>query len=58
MVQKHEDGVPLEAEKYGPLKRIRRRYGEHLQDPLHDLGISPPRIPIKELTLDPLRSRG
>lgn len=58
MVQKHEDGVPLEAEKYGPLKRIRRRYEEHLQDPEHTLGISPPRIPIKELTLDPLRARG
>jgi hypothetical protein len=58
MEQKHEDGVPLEAEKYGPLKRIRRRYGEHLLDPDHVLGISPPRIPIKELTFDPLRARG
>jgi hypothetical protein len=58
MVQKHEDGVPVAAEKYGPLKRIRRRYEEHLRDPDHTLGISPPRIPIKELTLAPLRSRG
>lgn len=58
MVQAYEDGKPLEAEKYGPLKRIRRRYQEHLQDPDHKLGISPPRVPIKELTFDPLRSRG
>lgn len=58
MVEKHEDGVPLESEKYGPFKRIRRRYGEHLEDPNHTLGISPPRIPIKELSLAPLRARG
>lgn len=58
MVQKHEDGVPLEAEKYGPLKRIRRRYGEHLEDPEHTLGISPPSCPLKQLSFDPLRTRG
>jgi hypothetical protein len=58
VLQKYEDGVPLEAEKYGPLKRIRRRYGEYLEDPDHTLGISPPRIPLKQLSFLPLRSRG
>jgi hypothetical protein len=58
ILQSYEDGKPLEAEKYGPLKRIRRRYQEYLQDPGHTLGISPPRIPIKELSFDPLRQRG
>lgn len=58
MVQDHEDGKPLEDEKYGPLRRIRRRYAEHLQDPTHELGIAPPRVPIKELSFDPLRQRG
>lgn len=58
MVQAHEDGVPLEQEKYGPLRRIRRRYGEHLQDPDHTLGIAPPQCPLKQLTFDPLRARG
>jgi len=58
ILQSYEDGKPLEAEKYGPLKRIRRRYQEYLQDPEHTLGISPPRIPIKELSFDPLRQRG
>jgi hypothetical protein len=58
MVQKHEDGVPLLDEKYGPLRRIRRRYGEHILDSTHDKGISPPRVPIKELTFDALRARG
>lgn len=58
MVQKHEDGVPLEDEKYGPLRRIRRRYGEHLLDPEHTLGVAPPQCPIKQLNFDPLRARG
>jgi hypothetical protein len=55
MVQKRMKMAPLEAEKYGPLKRIRRRYQEYLQDPEHTAGISPPRIPIKELSFEPLR---
>jgi hypothetical protein len=58
VAEKHENGVPLEEEKYGPLKRIRRRYGEYLLDPEHDKGISPRRVPIKELSFEPLRSRG
>lgn len=58
MAQAHEDGVPLEAEKYGPLRRIRRRYGEYLLDPGHDLGVSPPQCPLKSLNFDPLRARG
>lgn len=58
MVEKHEDGVPIEAERYGPLKRIRRRYSEFLQDPDHNLGIAPPSCPLKELNFDPLRARG
>jgi hypothetical protein len=58
VAEKHENGVPLEEEKYGPLKRIRRRYGEYLLDPEHDKGIAPRRVPIKELSFEPLRSRG
>lgn len=58
MAQSHEDGIPLDQEKYGPLRRIRRRYGEYLQDPEHTLGISPPQVPLKSLTFDKLRERG
>jgi hypothetical protein len=58
VLQAIEDGKPLEAEKYGPLKRIRRRHGEYLVDPDHSLGVSPPRIPLKQLNFDPLRARG
>lgn len=58
VLQAIEDGKPLEAEKYGPLKRIRRRHGEYLIDPDHTLGVSPPRIPLKQLNFDPLRARG
>jgi hypothetical protein len=54
MVDEHERGVPLEAQKYGPLRRIRRRYSEYLADPNHKLGISPPRCPIKNLKLNKL----
>lgn len=52
VAQKYEDGVPLETEKYGPLKRIRRRYQEY-----QDEAFLPP-VPISELTFDPLRARG
>jgi hypothetical protein len=58
MAQAHEDGVPLDKERYGPLRRIRRRYGEYLIDPEHTNGVSPPRVPLKQLTFDKLRERG
>lgn len=46
---KYENDVPLDVEKYGPWKRVRRRYHEYRDNtPL-------PRVPIKELNLDPLR---
>lgn len=51
-IQKYEDGVPLDSEKYGPLKRIRRRYEEYKE------GDFMPNVPIEDLTLDPLRARG
>lgn len=52
IVDKHETGVPLETEKYGPLKRVRRRYEEWMRDePL-------PKCPVSTLTLQPLRDRG
>lgn len=51
-IRKYEDGVPLEAEKYGPLKRIRRRYEEYKRGDFLDP------VPLKSLTLQPLRDRG
>lgn len=52
IVEKHEWGVSLESERYGPLRRVRRRYEEWMRgEPL-------PRCPVKMLTLDPLRARG
>lgn len=42
------EGKPLEAEKYGPLKRIRRRYQEYQQ------GIYVPSTPASSLTFDKL----
>jgi len=51
IADKYEAGVPLEEEKYGPLKRIRRRYGEFKREEFL------PAVPIKELTFDPLRRR-
>jgi hypothetical protein len=51
-IEKYEDGVPLEDEKYGPLKRIRRRYEEYKREEFL------PRVPVEQLTLDPLRARG
>jgi hypothetical protein len=50
--QKYEDGVPLETEKYGPLKRIRRRYEEYKREEFLDL------VPLETMTLQPLRDRG
>lgn len=48
----HEDGVALEEQKYGPLKRIRRRYEEFKDEDFLDA------VPLEELTLEPLRARG
>ena len=49
---KYEMEVPLEEEKYGPLKRIRKRHLEWKS------GTPLPSVPIDELTLAPLRARG
>lgn len=52
IVAKHESGHPLDAELYGPLKRVRRRYEEWMNDePL-------PKCPVSTLSLLPLRERG
>jgi hypothetical protein len=52
MVAKRAAGIPPSAEKYGPVKRIRRRYEQHLDgNPL-------PSVPLRTLTLQPLRDRG
>ena len=52
IVEKHEQGLPLESEKYGPLKRVRRRYEEWMRDE------KLPKCPVGSLTLLPLRERG
>lgn len=52
IVSKHESGEPLDAEKYGPLRRVRRRYEEWQR------GERLPKCPVESLTLEPLRSRG
>jgi hypothetical protein len=52
MVGKRERGIPPSAERYGPLKRIRRRYEEHLD------GEALPSIPLEHLSFQPLRERG
>jgi hypothetical protein len=47
-----ENGVPLDDQKYGPLKRIRKRYQQFQEgNPL-------PSVPIDQLTLQPLYDRG
>lgn len=48
IVRSEEEGKPLEAEKYGPLKRVRRRYQEWLREEYQ------PSITIDQLTLAPL----
>lgn len=48
MVDDHAKGVPLEAQKYGPLRRIRKRYQEYAA------GTPLPSVPVKELRLDKL----
>ena len=52
MVHKHEQGIPPEAEKYGPLKRIRKRYAQYVDGP------QMASVPIEQLTFQPLRDRG
>lgn len=52
IVASHESGKPLEAEKYGPLKRVRRRYEEWQR------GDKLPKCPVESLTLQPLYDRG
>ena len=52
IVEKHEQGVPLDSEKYGPLRRVRRRYEEWMRnEPL-------PKCPVETLSLQPLKDRG
>ena len=52
IVESHENGKSLDDEKYGPLRRVRRRYEEWMRDePL-------PKCPVSTLTLQPLRDRG
>jgi hypothetical protein len=48
----HEEEVPLSDQKYGPLKRIRRRYEENQR------GEFLPSVPVHTLTLDKLRETG
>lgn len=52
IVEDTESGKPLEAEKYGPLKRVRRRYGEYINEDFL------PSLPIEKLTLEPLERLG
>ena len=52
MERKREAGISYEAEKYGPFKRIRKRYAQFLDGP------SLPSLPLDSLTLEPLRKRG
>jgi hypothetical protein len=47
----HEKGVPLEEQKYGPLRRIRRRY-EEWQD-----GVRLPAVTPDDLNFDKLREK-
>lgn len=43
-----ESGKPLEEEKYGPLKRVRRRYTEYVNEQYL------PTVTVKDLDLSPL----
>lgn len=52
MQRKREQGISHEEEKYGPFKRIRKRYAQYLDGPQMDS------VPIESLTFDPLRARG
>jgi hypothetical protein len=48
VVSDHESGKPLDEEKYGPLRRIRRRYGEYVDEAFL------PAVPVDSLSLSPL----
>lgn len=52
MVKDHVNGVPLDDQKYGPLRRIRKRYQEYMD------GTPLPSVPIDTLNFQPLRERG
>jgi hypothetical protein len=52
VIEKYDDDVPLESEKYGPLRRIRRRYGEYKD------GTPLPSVPLSSLSFDRLREYG
>ena len=48
VVRDHEAGISLTEQKYGPLRRIRRRYEEYKGGKRYS-------TPLEELTFDPLR---
>ena len=48
IVEHEETGKPLEEEKYGPLRRVRRRYREYCAEDFL------PSVTLDQLTLDPL----
>jgi len=48
IVEDTESGKPLEAERYGPLKRVRRRYMEYVNEDFL------PTVTVADLTLEPL----
>ena len=48
VVADYENGTPLDAQKYGPLRRIRRRYAEYVEEDFL------PAVPIDSLDLSPL----
>jgi hypothetical protein len=49
IVRDYDNQVPLEAQKYGPLRRIRRRYGEYVEERFL------PTVTVDQLTLAPLQ---
>jgi hypothetical protein len=50
IVADEESGKPLSEERYGPLRRVRRRYQEYMAE---DRSHTPP-FPIEDMTLRPL----
>lgn len=49
VADEYHRGVPLAEQKYGPLRRIRKRYEEHVE------GRPLPSVPVKDLSLNKLR---
>jgi hypothetical protein len=49
MVEHHEQGIPLGDQKYGPLRRIRKRYEQY------QAGDFLPSVPVEGLNFDRLR---